>query len=46
MQARLWATGFQRYREQSANGVALYPKIMPALLPWAEKLGVDAPPSL
>ena len=36
--------GFQRYREQSANGVALYPKIMPTLEPWAQTLGV-APPS-
>jgi LDH2 family malate/lactate/ureidoglycolate dehydrogenase len=35
--------GLKRYREQKANGVALYPTIMPALLPWAEKLGV-APP--
>ena len=32
--------GMRRYREQKANGVALYPTIMPALKPWAEKLGV------
>ena len=31
------------YREQSANGIALYPEIMPALAPWAAKLGVPAP---
>lgn len=36
--------GMQRYREQTANGVALFPTIMPALAPWAEKLGV-APPA-
>ena len=35
--------GMRRLREQRENGVALYPTIMPALLPWAEKLGV-APP--
>ncbi len=35
--------GLQRYREQTANGVALYPKIMPALEPWAEKFGVALP---
>jgi LDH2 family malate/lactate/ureidoglycolate dehydrogenase len=32
------------YREQLANGVALYPEIMPALAPWAAKLGI-APPT-
>ena len=31
------------YREQSTNGVALYPTIMPALEPWALRLGVTAP---
>ena len=31
------------YREQSAHGVALYPAIMPALAPWAERLGVVPP---
>ena len=35
--------GMRRYREQSANGVALFEGIMPALVPWAEKLGVTAP---
>ena len=29
--------------EQLDNGVELYPSIMPALSPWAEKLGVAAP---
>ena len=31
------------YREQSAQGVALHPAIMPALAPWSDKLGVAAP---
>lgn len=35
--------GLQRYREQLASGVRLYPTIMPALVPWAEKLGVALP---
>jgi LDH2 family malate/lactate/ureidoglycolate dehydrogenase len=35
--------GMRRLREQRAQGVALYPSIMPALVPWATKLGV-APP--
>ena len=38
--------GMQRHREQTANGVALFPTIMPALAPWAEKLGVAPPPSI
>jgi len=33
----------RRLREQRANGVALYPTIMPALVPWAKKLGVPQP---
>jgi hypothetical protein len=33
----------RRYREQKANGVALYRTIMPALQPWADKLGVAMP---
>jgi hypothetical protein len=33
----------KRYREQMANGVALFPTIMPSLQPWAERLGVIAP---
>jgi L-lactate dehydrogenase len=35
--------GMRRLREQRRNGVALYPAIMPALAPWAEKLGVAVP---
>jgi len=34
------------YREQSENGVALFPAIMPALAPWAQKLGVAPPAAL
>ncbi len=33
-------------REQLANGVALYPGIMPALQTWARKLEVDVPQAL
>jgi LDH2 family malate/lactate/ureidoglycolate dehydrogenase len=35
--------GMRRYRDQKTNGVALYPTIMPALKPWADKLGVVMP---
>ncbi len=35
--------GMTRMREHRAQGVALYPTIMPALEPWAEKLGVAMP---
>lgn len=35
--------GLLRAQEQSQQGVALYPAIMPALAPWAAKLGVEAP---
>jgi len=35
--------GMKRRREQLANGVALYPAIMPALEPWAAKLGIGLP---
>jgi LDH2 family malate/lactate/ureidoglycolate dehydrogenase len=38
--------GLQRCRDAQANGVPLYPKILPALEPWAKKLGVAAPPPL
>ena len=38
--------GLTRYREQRANGVALYPTIMPALHVWAAKLAIDPPPEL
>ena len=37
--------GMKRLREQREHGIALYPTIMPALVPWAEKLGVDVPES-
>jgi L-lactate dehydrogenase len=33
----------ERRADQLANGVTLYPGIMDALLPWAEKLGVPVP---
>jgi LDH2 family malate/lactate/ureidoglycolate dehydrogenase len=35
--------GLKRYREQMANGVALFPSVMPALQTWLEKLQVAAP---
>jgi LDH2 family malate/lactate/ureidoglycolate dehydrogenase len=35
--------GMKRRREQLANGVALYPAIMPAIEPWAAKLGIGLP---
>ena len=38
--------GLRRRREQRANGVALYPAIMPALAPWAQKLKVAVPSPL
>lgn len=37
--------GLRRRAEQLANGVSLYPGIMPALAPWAKKLGVAPPPA-
>jgi L-lactate dehydrogenase len=37
--------GMKRRREQQANGVALYPAIMPELVPWATKFGVAVPPA-
>jgi L-lactate dehydrogenase len=36
--------GLQRYRQQIAEGVALYPAILPALQSWADKYGVTLPP--
>ena len=36
--------GLARMREQQEKGVALHPTIMPALLPWSQKLGVAPPP--
>jgi len=35
--------GMARLREQRERGVALYPTILPALVPWTEKLGVAMP---
>jgi L-lactate dehydrogenase len=35
--------GMRRLREQRRVGVALYPTILPALEPWAAKLGVAVP---
>lgn len=35
--------GLQRYREGLARGVPLYPTILPALAPWAQKYGLTAP---
>lgn len=35
--------GLKRRAEQLAHGVELYPTIMPALRPWASKLGVTLP---
>jgi len=35
--------GLQRYREGLARGVALYPTILPALAPWAQKYGLAVP---
>jgi LDH2 family malate/lactate/ureidoglycolate dehydrogenase len=37
--------GLARYREQRDRGVALFPTILPALAPWAAKLGVALPAS-
>lgn len=34
--------GMALYRQQKASGVTLHAAIMPALLPWAKKLGVPA----
>jgi LDH2 family malate/lactate/ureidoglycolate dehydrogenase len=36
----------RRRAAQLASGVELYPSIMPAVLPWCGKLGVDAPTAL
>jgi LDH2 family malate/lactate/ureidoglycolate dehydrogenase len=38
--------GMRRLREQRRLGVALYPSILPALLPWSVKLGVAPPPAV
>ncbi|MEO9135962.1 MAG: Ldh family oxidoreductase [Casimicrobiaceae bacterium] len=36
----------RRYREQRVDGVVLYPTVMPALEPWARKLGVPPPAAM
>lgn len=36
-------SGLRRRAEQLTSGVALYPAILPALKPWAEKLGMAVP---
>ena len=36
-------SGLRRRETQLASGVELYPSIMPALAPWAQKLGVAVP---
>lgn len=38
--------GLARFRDQSENGVLLYPTIVPALAPWCDKLGVSVPAPL
>jgi LDH2 family malate/lactate/ureidoglycolate dehydrogenase len=35
--------GLDLLRTQSAQGIRLHPSILPALLPWAERLGVPPP---
>ena len=35
--------GLRRRREQLAGGVTLHPAILPALAPWAQRLGVPLP---
>ncbi len=37
------ARGLALRRQQMADGVRLYPSIFPALMPWAERLGVPMP---
>ncbi|HEY1110952.1 MAG TPA: hypothetical protein VGE76_20020, partial [Opitutaceae bacterium] len=36
-------SGLRKRAEQLKHGVELYPSILPALKPWAEKLGVAVP---
>jgi LDH2 family malate/lactate/ureidoglycolate dehydrogenase len=38
--------GLQRYREQRANGVSLYPTIVPALTVWAKRYDVAVPDAM
>ena len=36
--------GLALMREQREHGLGLHPSILPALAPWADKLGVALPP--
>jgi L-lactate dehydrogenase len=38
--------GLQHKAKSLLNGLALYPSIMPMLLPWANKLKVEAPQAI
>lgn len=38
--------GLRRRTDQLAHGVELYPSILPALAPWAQKLGVPVPAAM
>jgi LDH2 family malate/lactate/ureidoglycolate dehydrogenase len=38
--------GLRKRAEQHARGVELYPAIMPTLVPWAKRFGVEAPAPL
>jgi LDH2 family malate/lactate/ureidoglycolate dehydrogenase len=39
-------SGLRRREAQLAQGIELYPSIMPALAPWAQKLGVTLPAAI
>ncbi len=39
-------SGQKKRREQLEQGIALNPEILPALAPWARKLGVEVPPAV
>jgi hypothetical protein len=38
--------GLQHKAESLLNGLALYPSIMPMLLPWAGKFKLEAPQAM
>jgi len=38
--------GLKLRERQLAQGVELHPETMPALVPWADKLGVELPGSI
>ena len=40
------ANGLKKRTDHMVNGVAFHPGIVEALVPWAEKFGVDMPPPL